>query len=1275
MEWWFICAVHIVLLSACSSVPQCQHYLSRRKEGVFHYDRHMRYQLNYHNAQVACIQDFGGKIATRDQLEKALKSGLEECRAGWISSAEVAYPRINNHWNCGENKTGIISYGFRQNLHEKWDVFCYKEDDDCSPYDRAFFKVSWDTTEPSSKNVSPTPNPFTQKFSLISDPSPTSSTLLLTNAVPKREDIETSLPIEGKPSNARKINDSDGQEDNSFLRHFPLGNFSEHNKSFKIQVMSYITVIEPNTTSEAHKNGTNGIGRTISLVSNLPKNTYVPESVHSKLTNPYLPTSDNRSHVDSTANSFIPRLDYVENSILHETGSNMNSYEMKVRKEKFDILPLSPIATRTANPVFYERTVQSKSTFITREPIITNAHLSITSIPENDTYFPDRNQTKTDMHRTDFFANSQHEGTTQGNQFHIHSSQSHSGTMQTMVGNTLSQEKENPVTSTPFTLLFLLMPPSDFSFGELVKDVQTSSNGQKAENEVTVHRISKNSSGLTDQYKPTKNPTNVLHLATDQITSQQRRLLDVYPTSSSHLRYLEKEVQAFVDNNVLSEATPTSNLENGTNIDGKRDNERVTVGNQKAFNDILTLKEPSTSPASPTAKMSTEEEIIKYSTNIASTSSSFFTPYDHMKVTASPTSHTDVTTLSLDSCGGRLKALSGQFISPGFPQSYEKNMNCMWVIEVPLDYYVILDFVSLVIEEHRYCEYDYVMIYDGMKSDQHVLGRFCGLRLPSQIRSSSNVMTVIMRSDSSVELDGISVQFRATQTLSGVSLTEGKNSLEGVVEIEYQGVRGNICAKQWTKNHAQVVCQQLGFSGPAIATRFRKDESVQWAISYVSCNGSESALENCSLKTTGLCDTQERAGVICQVYESCANLKNAGVMESGSYTIDPDGADQGESHFRVECDMASDSTTGITIVGHDSEGKERVTPCQTPGCYSRVITYKAASLAQLRTLTSISENCEQFVKLDCRHVRFLDGNWGWWVSRDGQQIISWGGAATNSGRCACGENGKCAFGITSCNCDINDDMWRMDEGAISDKSSLPILEFRFGGTSDIPMAMAFHRLGKLKCWGTISVPPVLESCAALKEAGITDSGRYIIDPDGVDKGVPQFEVFCDMSSFSGITVIGHNSERRIPVSPCEEAGCYKRELIYSAAISQINALTTVSQSCEQFVRLDCRHLRFIQSGWGWWVSWDGKRMDYWGGADPSIGGCACGTTGTCSSPDKLCNCDSNDNIWRTDDGFLRDKTALPVLAVYFGDTNDFPLEMAYHTIGKLRCRGRGTLNS
>lgn len=61
---------------------------------------------------------------------------------------------------------------------------------------------------------------------------------------------------------------------------------------------------------------------------------------------------------------------------------------------------------------------------------------------------------------------------------------------------------------------------------------------------------------------------------------------------------------------------------------------------------------------------------------------------------------------------------------------------------------------------------------------------------------------------------------------------------------------------------------------------------------------------------------------------------------------------------------------------------------------------------------------------------------------------------------------------------------------------------------------------------------------------------------------------------TGITVIGHDGERRIPVSPCEDPGCYKREFVYSADLAQLNALTKVSQSCEQFVRVSS--LRFTQ---------------------------------------------------------------------------------------------------
>lgn len=86
--------------------------------------------------------------------------------------------------------------------------------------------------------------------------------------------------------------------------------------------------------------------------------------------------------------------------------------------------------------------------------------------------------------------------------------------------------------------------------------------------------------------------------------------------------------------------------------------------------------------------------------------------------------------------------------------------------------------------------------------------------------------------------------------------------------------------------------------------------------------------------------------------------------------------------------------------------------------------------------------------------------------------------------------------------------------------------------------------------------PVLESCAALKEAGFQATGHYVIDPDGVGTGVQEFQVFCDMTSHpsSALTVVGHDSEGHIRVAPCEGPGCYSRKIKYAAELIQLNVL-------------------------------------------------------------------------------------------------------------------------
>ena len=206
--------------------------------------------------------------------------------------------------------------------------------------------------------------------------------------------------------------------------------------------------------------------------------------------------------------------------------------------------------------------------------------------------------------------------------------------------------------------------------------------------------------------------------------------------------------------------------------------------------------------------------------------------------------------------------------------------------------------------------------------------------------------------------------------------------------------------------------------------------------------------------------------------------------------------------------------------------------------------------------------------------------------------------------------------------------------------------------------------------------PMSSSCSKLKSAnsGIS-SGNYMIDPDGKG-GMAPISVYCDMSDKGGVgvTVISHDSESRTHVgntNGCETRGCYSKDVRYTGvSTAQLAALTRVSQNCEQFIKFECNNdVAFLELGYGWWVSRDGTRMNYWGGATGSDKMCACGVTNSCFNG-KKCNCHYNNanRGWREDSGLLTDKSVLPVTQIRLGDLGD-KQEEGYHTLGKLKCYG------
>ena len=169
--------------------------------------------------------------------------------------------------------------------------------------------------------------------------------------------------------------------------------------------------------------------------------------------------------------------------------------------------------------------------------------------------------------------------------------------------------------------------------------------------------------------------------------------------------------------------------------------------------------------------------------------------------------------------------------------------------------------------------------------------------------------------------------------------------------------------------------------------------------------------------------------------------------------------------FKVFCDMTDKDGIGVTVVSHDSENRTLVAGFEDPGSYWRNVTYDETSLIQLASLTASSSHCEQFIKYECYQSLLLsrDIMYGWWVSRDDENMTYWGGVNSVPFKCACGLNNTCAAKKYDCNCDGNDGEWREDSGLLTDKSKLPVIQMRFGDTGH--NESGYHTLGKLECYG------------------------------------------------------------------------------------------------------------------------------------------------------------------------------------------------------------------
>ncbi|NXY67496.1 CUBN protein, partial [Glareola pratincola] len=110
-------------------------------------------------------------------------------------------------------------------------------------------------------------------------------------------------------------------------------------------------------------------------------------------------------------------------------------------------------------------------------------------------------------------------------------------------------------------------------------------------------------------------------------------------------------------------------------------------------------------------------------------------------------------------CGGIFQATSGEIHSPNYPQPYNNNTDCSWVIQVDYSHRVLLNFTDFDIENHHSCNYDNVAVFDGPSNEAPLLRNLCGTQHPAPITSSKNMMYIRLHSDATIQHRGFSARF------------------------------------------------------------------------------------------------------------------------------------------------------------------------------------------------------------------------------------------------------------------------------------------------------------------------------------------------------------------------------------------------------------------------------------------------------------------------------------------------------------------------------------
>ena len=187
-----------------------------------------------------------------------------------------------------------------------------------------------------------------------------------------------------------------------------------------------------------------------------------------------------------------------------------------------------------------------------------------------------------------------------------------------------------------------------------------------------------------------------------------------------------------------------------------------------------------------------------------------------------------------------------------------------------------------------------------------------------------------------------------------------------------------------------------------------------------------------------------------------------------------------------------------------------------------------------------------------------------------------------------------------------------------------------------------------------------DSCNAALVDNNLKAGEYPLKIDGTP-----IKAKCQLIGGQVKTTLGHqDSGKAIYISGYEAIGSYSKVIAYKQSLPVMLKVIDASLKCQQSMDIACHGSKMVKEQQSWLINGKNQKMSYLAGGSGT--GCACGVSNTCANTNYKCNCDSNDNVLRYDNGTVTTKSDLPLTAFYTSDTGSSD-EYKIIVIGDLEC--------